>query len=162
MHGDIIIKNRIGDMLLEYGLITREQLENALDKQRCEGGRIGSILEELGYLDNDMLLNILGKQFDIPFVNMYDLKVSSDILELLTFDQVKSLRMLPFRRTDDVVSLAMVSPDDIAAIQRIEFAIGSAVKPYVVPSYQMDRAIERFEKEGYASGLFEGDMLRGQ
>jgi len=158
----MIKKHRIGDMLLDYGLITREQLENALHKQAGEGGRIGSILEELGYLDNDMLLNTLGKQFDLPFVDLYEITVPGDILSLLTFDQVRSLKMLPFRKTDDAISFAMVSPDDAWAIQCIESAIGVTVKPFVVPFYQMDRAIERFETEGYANGMFEGDALKRQ
>lgn len=147
-------------MLLDYGLITHEQLENALGKQAGEGGRIGSILEELGYLDNDMLLNTLGRQFNKPFINLYDIKVPSDTLNLLTFDQVRSLKMLPFRKTDDTISLAMVSPDDAGAIRRIESTIGITVKPYVVASYQMDMVIERFETEGYANGMFEGDALK--
>lgn len=153
-------KPRIGQILLDYGLITNEQLTKALEKQIQSGRRIGSILEEMGYLDVDTLLSILGKQQDLPFVNLFEVKVPADVLKLLPFEQVKSFKVLPFKKTDEAVSLAMVDPNDVNAMQNVEFAVGGTVKPFIVPYYQMDKAINRFEKEGYGTKLFEGDKLR--
>jgi twitching motility protein PilT len=153
-------KPRIGEILIEYGLITHEQLTKALDRQTDNRWRIGSVLEEMGYLDNDTLLNILSKQYDLPYVNLFDVKVPTDVLRLLLFEQVKSFKVLPFKRSDNVMSLAMVDPVDINAIHNVEFTIGGTVKPFIVPHYQMDKAISRFEKEGYGSELFDGEKLR--
>lgn len=151
---------RIGEILLDYGLITREQLVRALDKQIETGNRLGSVLESLGYLGSDTLLSVLGKQYDRPFVNLYEVKVPPEILELLPFEQVKSYKVLPINKSDNTLSLAMVDPEDATAIQSVEAAIGGTVKPHVVPNYQMDRAISAFEKEGYGSMTFEGKSLR--
>jgi twitching motility protein PilT len=153
-------KTRIGEMLLDYGLITHEQLTEALNKQAKNRGRIGSTLEEMGYLDNDTLLNVLSKQYNLPYVNLFDVKVASDILNLLPFEQVKSFKVLPFKLSDNYISLAMVDPNDISAIQNVEFAVGGTVKPFIVPHFQMDKAISWFEKEGYGNRIFEGEKLR--
>ena len=151
---------RIGEILLDYGLITSEQLIRALDRQVQSGDRLGSVLEGLGYLDSDTLLSVLGRQYDSPFVNLFEVKVSPEILELLPFEQVKSFKALPFSKSNDALSVAMVDPGDAVTIKNIESVVGSSVKPHVVPCYQMDKAISSFEKEGYGSITFEGVKLK--
>jgi twitching motility protein PilT len=153
-------KPRIGEILLDYGLITHEQLLKALEKQIETRKRLGSILEEMGYLDTDTLLSVLSKQYNIPFVNLFEVKVPPDILKLLPFEQVKSFKVLPFKKVDNTVSLAMVDPNDVNVIRNVEFTIGGSVKPFIVPNYQMERAISKFEKEGYGETVFEGEKLK--
>ena len=131
-----------------------------MDKQVETGNRLGSVLEGLGFLDSDTLLSVLGKQYDRPFVNLYEIKVPPEILDLLPFEQVKSHKVLPINKSDNTLSLAMVDPDDTKVIQNVEAAIGGTVKPHVVPNYQMDRAISAFEADGYGSMTFEGEKLR--
>ena len=151
---------RIGEILVNYGLISYEQLTRALDRQVQSGRRLGSIFEEMGYLDIDTLLNILSNQCGLPFVNLFEVNVAPETLKLLPFEQVKSLNVLPFRKTDDTVSVAMLDPGDTAALQDIESALGARVKPFIVPHYQIDEAISRFEKDGYGDIPFEGEKLR--
>ncbi|UCH45095.1 MAG: PilT/PilU family type 4a pilus ATPase [Nitrospiraceae bacterium] len=153
-------KFRIGEILLDYGLITQDQLTRALDKQIADGGRLGSILKGMGYVDNDTLLSVLGKQYDLPSVNLFDVKVPSEILRLLPFDQVKAFKVLPFKADRDAVSLAMVDPRDKEVVQNVEFTMARTVKPYIVPNYQMDKAISRFEKTDYGITVFDGETLR--
>jgi twitching motility protein PilT len=150
---------RIGAILIEYGLITQEQLTKALEKQIQSGRRLGSILEDMGYLDVDTLLSVLGKQYDLPFVNLFEVKVPPDVLKLLPFEQVKTFTVLPFKKTNNTLSIAMVDPHDTNAIQNVEFAFGGNVKPFVVPHFQMDKAIGSFEKDGYGAMPFEGEKL---
>ena len=151
---------RIGEILVNYGLISYEQLTRALDRQVQSGRRLGSILEELGYLDIDTLLNVLSNQYGLPFVNLFEVNVPPETLKLLPFEQVKSFNVLPFRKTDNTVSVAMVDPGDASVLQNIESVLGGTVKTFVVPHYQMDKAISCFEKDGYGDLPFEGEKLR--
>lgn len=155
-------KPRIGEILLDYGFIDQEQLAKALDRQIQYGGRLGSIIEEMGYVDDDMLLNILGKQYNLPHVNLFEVKVSPEILNILPFEQVRSLGILPFRKSDDTLSLAMVDPLDKDAIRDVESAVSGTVSPFIVSRYQMDKVIRSFEEEGYGSMLFDGEKLRDE
>lgn len=153
-------KPRLGEILIDYGLITYEQLTRALDRQVQSGQRLGSILEEMGYLDIDTLLNVLSRQYDLPFVNLYEVEVPPDTLKVLPFETVKSLKALPFRSSDTAISVAMVNPGDQTVLRNLETAVGGTVRPFVVPHYQMDRAIRCFEQQGYGTVPFEGEKLR--
>jgi twitching motility protein PilT len=153
-------KSRIGELLLDYGFINQDQLAKALDRQIRSGGRLGSIIGEMGFVGDDMLLGVLGKQQNLPYVNLFEIKVSPDILNLIPFEQVKAFRALPFRRSEKYISVAMADPYDSAAIQNIESAAGTAVRPFIVPLHQIDKAIRMFEEEGYGSMFFEGEKLR--
>jgi twitching motility protein PilT len=153
-------KPSIGEMLLDYDLITQEHLARALDRQVQKGGRLGSILEDMGYVDDDTLLNILSKQYNLPFINLFEVKIPPDVMRLVPFELVRSFQVLPLNKSGNTVSLAMISPDNMDAIKNVELAAGCAVKPYIVSLYQMDKAISRFEKEGYGNVPFDGEQLR--
>jgi len=155
-------KQRIGELLLDYGLINQDQLAKALDRQVRSGGRLGSVIGEMGYVDDELLLSVLGRQHNLPYVNLFDIKVQPDVLNVLPFEKVKSLRALPFGKSGNTVSLAMVDPYDSSAVRNIETAVGGAVRPFIVSLHQMDKAIRAFEKEGYGSAPFEGGTLRDE
>jgi twitching motility protein PilT len=114
----------------------------------------------MGYLDDDTLLSVLSKQYGLPSVNLFEVKVSPEILRLLPFEKIKTFKVLPLRKIDDTLSLAMVDPNNISVIQEIEFVLGRIVKPLVAPEYQMDEVINQFEKEGYGNKTFNGERLK--
>ncbi len=153
-------KLRFGEILLESGVITQEQLKKALRRQIQVGGYIGSILEEMGYLDEDSLLNFLSKQLSTSSLSLFETKIEPDMLNLLPFNKVKTFMVLPVKEDGGKVTLAMTNPNDIEAIQDIEFALGRGIEPVVVPFFQMERALAFFEKKGYGNRLFEGELLR--
>jgi twitching motility protein PilT len=153
-------KPLLGEILLEQGLITAEQLKKALKSQLLAFDRLGSVLVELGYLDNDSLLNILSRQHSVPALDLFKLEIPVDILKLVPYEKVKSLKILPINKEETVIHLAMVDLNDFSAIQDIEFAVGLRVRPYVVPAYQMETAIEMFERWGYGKESFKGENLK--
>jgi twitching motility protein PilT len=155
-------KRRIGEMLLDYGLITHEQLSKALERQMSSGRRIGSLLQEMGLVDGDTLGSVLSRQHGIPPVNLSELSIPPDVLQLVPFDRVKSHGVLPFEKTDEYLSLAMVDPGDAVVINEIERSIGGIVRPFIAPVSQMEKAIETLEKEGYGKRPFDGRSLKDE
>ncbi|MBI4688320.1 MAG: PilT/PilU family type 4a pilus ATPase [Nitrospirae bacterium] len=155
-------KPLLGEMFLRQSLITEAQLKDAIKRQSQTGGHIGSILREMGYLNDESLLKLLSEQLETPPVNLFETKVPADTLKLLPFEKIRSFRVLPFKLMGVKVYLAMVNPKDINTIQDMEFMLGREVEPYVVPYYQMDKAISYFEKEGYGEKPFEGDYLKAK
>lgn len=150
----------LGEILLEQGLITAEQLKRALKSQIQAFDRLGSVLVEMGYLDNDSLLNILSKQHSVPSVDLFRVNIPTEILNLIPYEKVRSFKVLPIKRENNVLHLAMVDPNDIGAVQDIEFATGLRVKPYVAPAYQIESAIEMFDRWGYGKEAFKGGNLK--
>ncbi|HDH00370.1 MAG TPA: PilT/PilU family type 4a pilus ATPase, partial [Nitrospirae bacterium] len=153
-------KSRFGEILLEYGIITHDQLKKALRRQAQVGGHVGSILEEMCFLDEDSLLSFLSKQLNVPPISLFRTRIEPSVLNLVSFEKVKKFRVLPVKEAGGKVSLAMVNPNDISAIQDVEFAVGRRVEPIVTPSYQIDKAIAFFDKSGYGSDTFDGEQLR--
>ena len=153
-------KSRFGEILLEYGIITQDQLKKALQRQVQVGGHIGSILEEMGFLDGDSLLSFLSKQSNAASLDLIETKIEAKVLNLLPFEKVKTFKVLPVKEAGHKVTLAMVHPHDINAIQDVEFALGRKIEPVIVPYNQMERAISYFEKNPYGKDDFDGHVLK--
>lgn len=139
---------RLGEMLIQQGLININQLKEALKVQSQGGGHIGSILVGLGYIDIDRLLESLGKQLSVPTANLYELTISPAALAILPFDKMKQYEVLPLSLEDSNVTLAMVNPTDIAAISDLEFILERNVQPVKVPSLQIAAAFKVIEDRG--------------
>ncbi len=153
-------KTRFGEILLEYGIITQDQLKKALRRQAQTGGYIGSILEEMGYLDEDSLLSFLSKQLNASPINLFEISVEPAILNLISFKKVSDFKVLPIKETGQKITLAMINPNDLEAIQDVEFALGRKIEPVVAPFYQMVKAIAYFKKKGYGKEKFQGALLK--
>jgi len=136
------IKQRLGELLIEHGLINTDQLKEALKKQAQEGGQIGSVLVDLGFITTNDLLNFLSKQLGIPSVNLFKLDIAPDILKLMPLQKIKTMKVLPIVVDENSVTLAMVNPLDTISVRDIEFSLGKTVNPVVVPASQMEAAIE--------------------
>lgn len=140
-------KPMLGEVLVEYGIITQSMLKNALKRQTQVGGQIGSVLIEMGYLTTDTLLDFLGKQFGVPSANLFKLDIPQHVLKSLPLEKIKEYKVLPIE-VEDKLTLAMVNPSDFMAIRDVEFILGKRVHPVVVPSLQMDAAIRSLESGG--------------
>jgi twitching motility protein PilT len=140
-------KPKLGELLVQYGIITSNMLKNALKRQSQVGGQIGSTLIEMGYLTTDALLEFLSKQLGVPSVNLFKLNIAPETLKALPLEKIKEFKVLPLE-IDDKFTLAMVNPTDYIAIKDIEFTLGKRVNPVVVTSSQMEAAIKSLETKG--------------
>lgn len=135
-------KQRLGELLVEQGLINSNQLKDALRRQAQVGGQLGSILVEMGYITNDNLLNFLSKQMGIPSANLYKIEISPEVLKIMPLEKIKSMKVMPISYDETSITLAMVNPRDMISIRDIEFSLGKKVIPVVVPYSQMEVAVE--------------------
>jgi twitching motility protein PilT len=133
-------RQRLGALLVEYGLINENQLRDALKRQGQLGGQIGSILIDMGFVSTDDLLNFLSKQLGVPSANLFNLDIDQEVLKLLPLDKIKTMKILPVATDENSLTLAMVNPQDMMTVREIEFTLGRKVHPVVVPSFQMDAA----------------------
>lgn len=140
-------RTKLGEILVEYGIITSNMLKNALKRQSQTGGHIGSILIEMGYLTTDTLLDFLSKQFGVPAANLFKLDIPPEVIKALPLDKIKEYKVIPIE-TDEKFTLAMVNPQDYVAIKDLEFIVGKRVHPVVVPSSQMDAALKSLSSTG--------------
>lgn len=133
---------RLGELLVKDGLIKTNQLKDALKKQAQAGGQLGSILVEMGLITTDDLLTFLSRQFGIPSTDLFKMDIPPGILKLMPLEKIKAMKVIPIGIDGNSVTLAMVNPRDMISIRDIEFSLGKKVNPVVVPSSQMETAIQ--------------------
>lgn len=151
MHKDTKVDKRpmLGELLVKAGLLTESQLQDAIRVQSQSGGRLGSILVELGYIDIDKLLQMLGRQFSVPPVNLFNFVLDPSLVSKVPLSKIKEYGVLPLAVNDKGLMVAMVSPNNFAAIGNLEFILGKSIQPVVALSSQMAEVLKGLEiKDG--------------
>ena len=156
--------HRMGELLLEAGVISPEQLNIALKHQSQCGERIGSVLLQLGYLNTETLLEFLRKQFGTPSIDLYTVNIAPAVLNSLTFEQMKLLQALPIIPSTKGLFVAMADPNNIKAVNELEFILSKKVESVAVPHAQMGAVFRYIEKRGglLTSTLSGEDVAREQ
>jgi twitching motility protein PilT len=156
-------KLHIGEALVHEGLITAEQLQDALKTQAKQGGKIGSLLVELGFIADEQLLEFLGSQFGVQSTNLLKIEIPESLMSLLSSRIVLKHRVLPLEIEGRTLSLGMDNPKDFAAVHEVEFVTGMRVNPVIIPSYQMDLALKYITEKGsrVLSGAAIQSILKG-
>src|SRR5438094_4951834 len=101
---------RIGDLLVREGLITREQLDKALQEQKQNGTRVGYNLVKLGFIQEIELTKMLAKQFKLPAVDLSRFEVDPKIAKLIPADLAQKNLVIPLKRDGRVLTVAMADP----------------------------------------------------
>src|SRR4051812_29668971 len=110
------MSQRLGDLLLRDKLITPDQLAHANKVQRDTGGRLGSVLVKLGYVGEEDVTNLLSRQYGVPAINLNFFDVDSQVVKLIPEETAKRYQILPLSRVGASLTIAMVDPANVFAI----------------------------------------------
>ncbi|HCP16596.1 MAG: Type II secretion system protein E [candidate division TA06 bacterium 32_111] len=134
---------RLGDLLIDEGLITKDQLNQALSQQKENGGRLGTILVQMGFVTDDQISKALGKQYN---VGVFEFKEDIDplILKIVSPQIAQKFQVIPVKREGKNLYLAMANPVDVYTIEDIKFATGYNVVPLVASENMISKAIEKY------------------
>lgn len=135
---------RLGQMLVAANLITEDQLKKALAAQQKDGGRLGSNLVKLGFIDEERLIYFLSKQYGIPSVNLQDLDIDSSLCKLIPGDVIQKYQIMPINRTGATITIAMVDPSNVFALDDVKFMTGYNVEPVVASETAIKAAISKY------------------
>jgi hypothetical protein len=137
--------NRLGEMLLEAGLIDQFQLDSALSMQRNLGGRIGSALVKLGYLPEETILEFLESQVKYSRVSLQELEVPKELMALLSLERMSELLVIPIelRKSghEKLLRVAMTDPTNLKMIDDLQFATGCKIIPVLAAEDEISQAI---------------------
>ncbi len=132
---------KIGQLLISNNLITEEQLKKAMELQRTEGGRLGSSLIRLDFLTEEQLVAFLSKQYGVPAINLSDYKIDPAITKFIPQEVAQKYQILPVARVGAVLTIAMVDPSNVFAIDDVKFMTGYNVEPVVAAESAIRDAI---------------------
>lgn len=128
------LKQRLGDLLVNEGIITEPQLMQALKEQRIAGGKLGSTLIVLGFISEEQLVNFLAKQLNIPYINISSLEIDPKVVMKLPEVHARRHRALVVEAEGESITVALSDPADLQAVDAISNFLSS---------YQLSFAIVR-------------------
>ena len=137
-------KIRIGDLLVEAGAITPEQLQEALAKQKEEGGMLGNIIMELGFISRELLITVLTTQMGIDYCEIRTVQIDENVLNLVPKELVTKYKAMPIGFSEEnanVLQVAMADPMDLMAVDDISIASGLQVEPLLSFEDDIDNVI---------------------
>lgn len=138
---------RIGEMLVQQGLIDGVQLQSALAHQRRWGGKLGHAIVQLGFLPEREMLESVGSQIGVPCVSLADRDIAPQVVRLVPERLIRSRRVLPIARLAEgrrgPLVVALADPADLGVLDEIAFATGMDVRPVLASEREIELAIAR-------------------
>jgi type IV pilus assembly protein PilB len=134
---------KLGEILLEKGLIDEGQLRAALEHQKANSVMLGTSLVKLGFLNDDQVMAALSQQYGLAAVDLASLEVDPKAVKLITVDMALKHKVLPIRRLGSVVRLVMADPTNVLAIDEIKFRTGFNIDPVVTTETALEDAIRK-------------------
>jgi type IV pilus assembly protein PilB len=138
---------RIGALLISEGLISSEQLAQALQEQRSSGGRLGYTLVKLGIVEELTLTRLLARQYKIPAVDLTKSDIDPALVRLVPAEIAIQHLVLPLKREGRVLYVAMADPTNIRVIDDLKFRTRSDIYPVIAGEYTLRTMIERVYPE---------------
>ncbi len=147
---------RIGRLLVGAKILTDEQLQKALLTQKKEGGRFGKVLVQLGFVNEGQIAKFFSQQWGVPLVDLTKIEIDPLVIKLIPGEMVRKHLVIPIKRVGTTISLAMIDPTDVFAIEDIKFITGYNVEPIIATEAALIEKIERHYGRG-PSALVEQD-----
>lgn len=142
-------RRRLGEMLVGEGIITREELDEALRRKETEGGFVGQILVDLGYIKQNELISFLVKQCKIPHISLADYHISDELLSLVPEEICLEHCLLPIDKLGKILTVAMVDPLDANALEAVrQVCPDLRIKPILCDWSHFAPACERLFQKG--------------
>jgi len=135
-------QSRLGELLVKSGKISEEQLKEALALQNEEGSRLGTCLVRLGHLGEGELMELLSKHFGVPSVDLGQMEIDPTVLKIIPADIARKYTILPVSKAGATVTLAMIDPTNVFAMDDVKFMTGYRVEPVIASETALRMAIE--------------------
>lgn len=138
------MKKKLGDLLFENGLITEEQLNQALEEQRKSKRKLGDVLLAQGYITEQQLIEVLEFQLGIPHVNLFKYQIDAAVTQIIPESMAKRYQVLPFMKDGSKLMVAMADPLDYFAIEDLRMSTGFRIEPAISSRDELQRAIAHY------------------
>ncbi|ADL13279.1 type II secretion system ATPase GspE [Acetohalobium arabaticum] len=140
----MIKKKRLGDILVDVGFITEEELQEALEQQKGTEKRLGTVLKEMKLVTEQDVMEALEYQLGIPQVNLNKFIIDSEVIKMIPQSLAERHRAIPIKKEDNTLTVAMADPLDVLAIDDIRIKTDCEVIPVIASEDEIQQAIEQY------------------
>ncbi|MFN8005971.1 MAG: type IV-A pilus assembly ATPase PilB [Terriglobia bacterium] len=138
------MSSKIGDLLVKENLISQQQLKEALEYQRVHGGRLGHCLIKLGFVTDDEITAILSRQYGVPSINLSFFDVDPAVVKLIPIETAQKYQIMPLSRVGSTLTIAMIDPTNVFAMDDIKFMTGFNIEPVVASETAIRESIDKY------------------
>ncbi|HTA24542.1 MAG TPA: ATPase, T2SS/T4P/T4SS family, partial [Terriglobales bacterium] len=137
------MSQRLGDLLVKEKIISPEQLEQAVKIQKDSNTRLGAALVKLGFLSDEDVTNFLSRQYGVPAINLSYFEIDPSVVKLIPYETAKRYQILPLSRVGASLTIAMVDPTNVFAMDDIKFMTGFNIEPVVASESSILAGIDK-------------------
>jgi type IV pilus assembly protein PilB len=142
-----ILNKQLGELLIERGIISDQQLDKALTVQKDKGGLIGEILVDLGFAKEEDIAQSLTAQYGFPYLPLSNYDINPEIINIVPGRVARQYLLVPIDKIGNNLTLAMSNPLNVQAIEDVELLSGCSVQTFVSTSSDIKKAIEKYYKD---------------
>src|SRR5437660_1698218 len=135
---------RIGELRLKEKRITPEQLQQALNAQKANGGKLGFNLVKMGFVKDEEITALLSKQYGVPSINLAQFEIDPAVVKLIPGETAHKYQIVPLSRAGATLTIAMTDPTNVFAMDDIKFMTGYNVEPVVASETAVLEAIQKY------------------
>jgi type IV pilus assembly protein PilB len=139
---------RIGELLLKEKRISAEQLQEALNYQRTNGGKLGANLVKLGYVKDEEITALLSKQYGVPSIALNQFEIDPAVIKLVPGETARKYQIVPLSRAGATLTIAMTDPTNVFAMDDVKFMTGYNVEPVVASETALLESIDKYYGAG--------------
>lgn len=156
-------KMRIGDYLVEKGLLSQEQLNQALTEQRGSGRMLGEVLVEGGFVSSLVLVQTLAKQLGVRGCHLRHGLIDPDVLRVFGEEEARRLKVAPMFNVNGVLTIAMAEPQSLPTIDRLRYLTGCKINPVLAIESNIHEYINKYSSgnvnvDEFLTSLIESDV----
>ncbi|MCK5581613.1 MAG: hypothetical protein KAJ18_10125 [Candidatus Omnitrophica bacterium] len=142
-----ISNKHLGELLIERGVVTREQVEMAIAYQKEKGGLVGEVLVELGYASEENIAQALTCQYGFPYLPLENYEIAPEAVGSVPEDVCHKFCLVPVDKIGKSLTLAMSNPLNVNAVEDVEMLTGCSVQVFVSTGKSIKTAIEKYYKK---------------
>jgi len=135
---------KLGEMLIKAGLLTPQKLQEALEYQKTNGGKLGFNLVKLSFVKEEDITRVLSQQYGVPAINLAKIEIDESVVKLIPSEVAQKYLIMPVSRTGATLTIAMMDPTNVFAMDDIKFMTGYNVEPVVASEVAIKDSIDRY------------------
>ena len=140
---NFVSKRKLGELLIESGLLTIDKLKDALEAQKSTGKRLGEALIDMKIISEEEMAFSLAMQLKIPFIDLTDYSIKDDILDCIPEEVCQKFKCIPLSMKNSILDVAMADPLDLHIMKDLQFITGYNIQPAISTRSQIMDKLQR-------------------